>query len=79
MKLRVLALLCAISLSAISLSAATFTVTSTADSGAGTLRQAIIDANAAAGADTINFSIAGAGPHSMGGHSRASRAHRSSK
>lgn len=36
---------------------ATFTVTSTADSGAGSLRQAIIDANAAAGADTIAFNI----------------------
>lgn len=36
--------------------AATFTVTSNADSGAGTLRQAILDANATAGADTVNFS-----------------------
>jgi Calx-beta domain len=34
---------------------ATFTVTSNADSGAGTLRQAILDANASAGADTIVF------------------------
>ncbi|MFZ4289021.1 cadherin domain-containing protein [Variovorax sp. HJSM1_2] len=40
---------------------ATYTVTSTADSGAGTLRQAISDANANAGADTIVFNIAGAG------------------
>ncbi|PZP99453.1 MAG: hypothetical protein DI587_10215, partial [Variovorax paradoxus] len=40
---------------------ATYTVTSTADSGAGTLRQAITDANANAGADTIAFNIAGAG------------------
>ncbi|WP_189688244.1 cadherin domain-containing protein, partial [Pseudorhodoferax aquiterrae] len=40
---------------------ATYTVTSTADSGAGTLRQAITDANANAGADTIVFNIAGAG------------------
>jgi hypothetical protein len=38
-------------------SAATFTVTNVADSGAGSLRQAIIDANATAGIDTINFSI----------------------
>ncbi|HEX8217915.1 MAG TPA: S-layer homology domain-containing protein [Chloroflexia bacterium] len=37
----------------------TFTVTSTADSGAGTLRQAIIDANNNAGADTIAFNIGG--------------------
>ena len=35
--------------------AATFTVTNLNDSGAGSLRQAVIDANAAAGADTINF------------------------
>ncbi len=38
--------------------AATFTVTSPSNSGAGTLRQAIIDANNAAGPDTINFSPA---------------------
>jgi hypothetical protein len=36
---------------------ATFTVTTTADSGAGSLRQAILDANAAPGADTIVFAI----------------------
>lgn len=35
--------------------AATFSVTTTADSGSGSLRQAITDANAAAGADTITF------------------------
>jgi hypothetical protein len=40
---------------------ATFTVTNTNDSGAGSLRQAIIDANAAAGLDTIAFTIPGAG------------------
>src|SRR5215207_2961588 len=37
--------------------AATFTVTNTNDSGAGSLRQAILDANATAGLDTISFSI----------------------
>jgi hypothetical protein len=37
--------------------AATFTVTSVADSGSGSLRQALTDANATAGIDTINFSI----------------------
>jgi parallel beta-helix repeat protein len=44
------------------LHAATFTVTNTADSGAGSLRQAILDANANAGADTIAFDIPGGGP-----------------
>ncbi len=39
---------------------ATFTVTNTADTGAGSFRQAILDANAATGADTIVFSGAGA-------------------
>ncbi|MBL1178773.1 DUF4347 domain-containing protein, partial [Pantanalinema sp. GBBB05] len=34
---------------------ATFTVTNTSDSGAGSLRQAILDANASTGADTITF------------------------
>ncbi|WP_419195274.1 DUF4347 domain-containing protein, partial [Novipirellula herctigrandis] len=42
---------------------ATFVVTTTADSGAGSLRQAIIDANASTGADIITFSIAGTGVH----------------
>jgi len=41
--------------SAISAAAATFTVTNTNDSGAGSLRQAVLDANAAATADTIVF------------------------
>jgi type IX secretion system substrate protein len=36
---------------------ATYTVTSREDSGAGTLRQAILDANVAPGTDTINFNI----------------------
>ena len=36
---------------------ATFTVTNTNDSGAGSLRQAIINANSLAGTDTISFSI----------------------
>ena len=47
------------------LTAATFTVTSTGDAGAGTLRQAIIDANAAGGADTIEFNIVGSGVHTI--------------
>ncbi|WP_326540719.1 cadherin domain-containing protein, partial [Pseudorhodoferax sp.] len=40
---------------------ATYTVSTTADSGAGSLRQAITDANTNAGADTIVFAIPGAG------------------
>ncbi len=42
-------------------SAATYTVTNTLSSGAGSLRQAITDANANAGADIIRFSIATGG------------------
>jgi hypothetical protein len=41
--------------------ATTFTVINTNDSGAGSLRQAILDANAATGADTIAFNIPGSG------------------
>jgi len=40
------------------LTAATFTVTNTNDTGAGSLRQAITDANNAAGADNIVFNLA---------------------
>ncbi|KPK47635.1 MAG: hypothetical protein AMJ77_02510 [Dehalococcoidia bacterium SM23_28_2] len=50
----------------------TFTVNSTADPGDGTcdatectLREAIAAANASAGTDTIEFNIAGAGPHTI--------------
>ncbi len=43
------------------LAANTYTVTSTADAGAGTLRQAILDANANPGADSIAFAIVGSG------------------
>ena len=45
--------------------AATFTVTNTSNSGAGSLRQAILDANGAMGTDTIAFNIAGAGVHTI--------------
>ena len=45
--------------------AGTFTVTNTNDSGAGSLRQAILDANANPGADTIDFDIAGSGVHTI--------------
>jgi hypothetical protein len=42
-------------------SASTYTVTSTADAGAGTLRQAILDANAHAGSDSVRFNLLGSG------------------
>jgi len=48
-----------------SLSGATFTVVNTDDAGAGSLRQAILDANAAAGADTVAFNIVGSGVHTI--------------
>src|SRR3954463_7546989 len=50
---------------AAALLANTFTVTTAADSGAGSLRQALLDANAAGDADTIQFSIPGAGVHTI--------------
>lgn len=37
----------------------TFTVTSLADSGSGSLRQAILDANNSPGLDAIHFAVAG--------------------
>jgi hypothetical protein len=46
--------------------AATITVTSTADSGPGTLHQALLDSNASVGVlDTIAFDIPGAGVHTI--------------
>jgi hypothetical protein len=45
--------------------AATFVVSGTADDGTGSLRQAIIDANAAGGSNTITFAIGGSGPHAI--------------
>lgn len=53
-------LVCLIVIGAASMApAATFTVTNTNNSGAGSFRQAILDANGAAGADTIAFDTAG--------------------
>jgi hypothetical protein len=46
-------------------SAATFTVDNTNDSGAGSLRQAMLDANTTMGDDTIDFAIPGAGVHTI--------------
>lgn len=48
-----------------SVQAATFTVINTLDTGAGSLRQAIIDSNANPGMDNISFNIPGAGPHTI--------------
>lgn len=44
---------------------AVHTVTNTATSGAGSLNQAVVDANANANASVITFNIPGAGPHSI--------------
>jgi hypothetical protein len=52
-------------LAAAAASAGTFTVTNVNDSGAGSLRQAVLDANNAAGADTIAFNITGSGVHTL--------------
>src|SRR5687768_7691751 len=49
---------------AVAADAATFVVTTTADLGPGSLRHAILDANATAGLDTIDFSI-GTGPQTI--------------
>ena len=51
----------ALALCASTLSAATFTVTNANDSGAGSLRDAITQANAAGGLDTIAFNVSGTG------------------
>lgn len=47
------------------LNAAKYTVTNTNDNGAGSLRQAIIDANASGVTDTIQFAITGAIPYNI--------------
>ena len=43
----------------------TFTVTNTGDTGDGSLRKALTDANAVAGLDTIEFDIPGSGVHTI--------------
>lgn len=48
-----------------STNAAVFIVTASADTGAGTLREAISLANAMAGRDSIYFAIPGTGPHTI--------------
>ena len=47
------------------LAPATFTVTNTSDAGAGSLRQAILDANANLGTDVVTFNIAASGVQSI--------------
>lgn len=47
------------------LSAATFTVINTLDSGGGSLRQALVDANNASGPHTIRFQVPGSGVHTI--------------
>src|SRR5262245_22166265 len=54
-----------IRLPAISLMSAVFTVSNTNDSGPVSLRQAILNANARAGEDTIRFEIPGAAPYTI--------------
>jgi RHS repeat-associated protein len=61
MRLRQILSVVAIYLSSALANATVFTVTNTANSGAGSLSQAILDANAAAGANTIVFNIPGGG------------------
>jgi hypothetical protein len=46
-------------------SAAAYSVTNNNDSGAGSLRQAIIDANSNSGSDSVDFAISGVGPHTI--------------
>ena len=63
--MRALRLCLALLLPAASSVANTYTVTTTGDSGAGSLRQAILDANANPGTDTIAFNITGSGVHTI--------------
>jgi hypothetical protein len=66
MKSRRIALATALfGLLALTATATTYTVTTTADSGAGSLRQAILDANTNAGADAIAFDVPGSGVHTI--------------
>lgn len=55
------AVLCALSLLAQPLQAATFNVTNMSDSGAGSLRQAVLDSNGAGGANTISWGAGSGG------------------
>src|SRR5262245_35633876 len=57
--LALLVTLALLALPALPARAAGLTVTTLADSGDGSLRQAIVDANATVGADTITFTLSG--------------------
>src|SRR5205085_10374277 len=50
---------------ALALARRTLVVTNTSDAGAGSLRQAILDANAYGGPDTIDFAIPGTGTRTI--------------
>jgi hypothetical protein len=64
-RLRGVLLGAALALAAAPASAATFTVTNVSDSGAGSLRQAILEANAYPGSHRIVFAVPGAGVHAI--------------
>ncbi len=64
MNLRI-AICLASAITASALGASTFTVTNTNDSGSGSLRQAILDANANFGDDVVEFAIPGGGVHTI--------------
>jgi hypothetical protein len=57
---------CLLSVAGNPLPAAAFTVPNISNSGPGSLRQAILDANTSPGADTIDFNIPGSGVHTIG-------------
>ncbi len=59
---RIAPALFAATLAAVPLAAATFTVVNTNDSGAGSLRQALLDAETNGGLDTVAFAIPGSDP-----------------
>ena len=74
----IVVVLLAVTASTRAASTVTYTVTTTANSGAGSLRQAILDANANPGADTITFAIGAIGSQqTISADSGAARYHRS--
>jgi gliding motility-associated-like protein len=61
--LKISVLACIFAMAVLPSRAATYTVTNTSNSGSGSLRQAITDANNNYGADSIKFKISGSGPY----------------